>query len=152
MPFLWATLLILAMVLAWLLTLFGLPGNWLIVAAAAVYAYLVPPEAPFGIGWGTVGLLAALATLGELVEFLSGASRARKAGGSRRGTWYSLVGSILGGLLGIFVGLPIPVIGSVVAALLFAPLGALAGAVLGERSEGREGAEAWRIGQAAFWG
>ena len=37
MTFLWALLFILAVLVCWSLNLLGLPGNWLIVAATAVY-------------------------------------------------------------------------------------------------------------------
>ena len=137
---------------AWVLTLLGMPGNWLIVVAVIVYVLLVPQESTLGIGWGIVAVLAVLAALGELLEFLAGALGVTKAGGTRRGAVLALVGSIAGGLVGIFIGLPVPLLGPIVAALLFAALGAMAGAMLGEVWVGKDAGASWRIGAAAFWG
>ncbi len=148
----YAVLLVSLAVIFWLLNFFSLPGNWLIVAAAALYAWLMPGDSAYAIGWGTVGAVVLLAVAGEIVELLSGAAHAGRAGGSTRGKWLSLIGAIAGGMAGIFVGIPIPIIGSFLGALLFAPIGALVGAVLGEHSLGRDMADSWRIGKAAFWG
>jgi uncharacterized protein YqgC (DUF456 family) len=147
-----ALLLILVLLACWPLTLLGMPGNWLMVVATAVYAWLVPAPSTAGLGWKTVVALVVLAALGEIVELLAAALGVAKAGGSRRGALLALAGSILGALVGIFVGLPIPLIGSVVAAVLFAGLGAMAGAVLGETSVGRDADATWRIAKLAFWG
>lgn len=152
MIILWAILLIVALVVGWLLTLVGMPGNWLIVAAAALYSWLVPDSSPHDIGWLVVAVLLGLACLGELLESVAGALGAARAGGSKRGALLSLIGSILGGVAGVFVGTPIPVVGQVAAALLLAGVGALAGAMLGEIWKGRTMHQSWRVGQAAFWG
>jgi uncharacterized protein YqgC (DUF456 family) len=152
MIYLGLALLIIALVAGWVLTLFNLPGNWVIVIAAALFAWLSPDDGRFDIGWWVVAVLLGLALLGELVEFAAGAVGAARVGGSKRGAILAMIGSIVGGLTGAVMGLPIPVVGSIVAALLFAGLGALAGAMLGEAWKGRNLDESWRIGQAAFWG
>jgi uncharacterized protein YqgC (DUF456 family) len=152
MHILFALSLILVLLACWLLTLLAMPGNWLMVVATAVYAWLVPVASTAGLGWKTVVALLVLATLGEIVELLAAALGVAKAGGSRRGALLALAGSMLGAIVGIFVGLPIPLIGSVVAAVLFAGLGAMAGAVLGETSVGRDADATWRIAKLAFWG
>ncbi|MBN2025118.1 MAG: DUF456 family protein [Pirellulales bacterium] len=152
MDFLWAFLLLVILLVGWALTLLGMPGNWLIVAAAIVFVLIVPAESVVGIGWGVVVALVALAALGEIIEFLAGALGVGRAGGSRRGAVLALAGSLAGGLLGLFVGLPIPVIGPVLAAVLLAGAGAFAGAVLGERWKGRPLDDSLRVGRAAFWG
>ena len=85
MAIIFALLLILILVTCWLLTLLGMPGNWLMAAAAAVYACLVPAQSPAALGWKTVAALLVLAALGEIVELLAGAMGVAKAGGSRRG-------------------------------------------------------------------
>ena len=130
------------------MTLLGLPGNWLMVAVAAVYAYFVPGD----FGWRTIVALLVLAILGEIVELMAGAMGVAKAGGSRHDALLALVGSIVGGMLGVFVGLPIPLVGSLVAAVLFAGLGAMAGAILGETWAGQRPRQTWQIAQRAFWG
>lgn len=152
MAIVFALLVVLALVLCWLLTLLGLPGNWLMAAIAAVYAWLGPAQGHLAFGWKTVIALLVLALLGEIVELLAGALGVAKAGGSKRGAAMALVGSILGGLVGVVVGLPIPLVGSLVAALLFAGLGAMIGTALGEIWAGQEPGKTWRIAQRAFWG
>jgi len=152
MAVVWALLLIAILVVSWLLTLLGLPGNWLIVAATAAHAYLVPAGSSTAIGWKVVVALLVLATLGEIVELLAGAAGTTRAGGSKRGALLALVGSVVGGLVGICIGLPIPLVGPIVAAVLFAGLGAMAGAILGESWAGQNLRESWQIGRSAFWG
>jgi uncharacterized protein YqgC (DUF456 family) len=152
MSMLWAFLLLIILLLGLVLTLLGLPGNWLMVAAVIIYVLLMPERSPVSIGWGVAVALAVLASLGELLEFLAGALGAARAGGSRRGAMLALVGSLVGGIVGLFVGLPIPVVGPIIGAVLLASAGAFTGAVLGEQWKGRTFDDSWRIGEAAFWG
>ncbi len=147
MTFLFALLLIVVLMASWVLTVLGMPGNWLMVVATALYSYLAPGAA---IGGRVLVALLALAAVGEIVELVAGALGVAKAGGSRRGAVLALVGSMVGGVVGIFIGVPIPLIGSLVAAVLFAGLGAMAGAVLGETSAGRGLGASWQIGRLAF--
>jgi uncharacterized protein YqgC (DUF456 family) len=147
-----ALLLVIALAICWCLTLVGLPGNWLMVASAAIYALLLPPSWRTDIGWWTVALLAVLAVLGEVIEFAAGAWGAARAGGSKRAAVLALLGSIAGGLVGVVVGLPIPVVGPLIAAVLFAACGATAGAVVGETWKGRGLDEGLQVGKSAFWG
>ncbi|HUY33045.1 MAG TPA: DUF456 domain-containing protein [Pirellulales bacterium] len=144
-------LLILTIVAGWVMTLLSLPGNWVMVAAAALFAYLAPDSGP-DISWTTVAVLGGLATLAEIIEFAAGALGAAKVGGSKRGAALAALGSMIGAIAGALIGVPIPLVGSVVGAILFACLGALGGAMLGEQWKGRNLAESWQIGQAAFWG
>lgn len=152
MGILWAILLVVILLACWAVTLFGLPGNWLMVIATVVYWFLFTGNSSLAIGWPVVAAAAALAALGELIEFVAAAAGAGKAGGSKRAAALALVGSLLGGVVGLVVGLPIPVVGQVVAALLFASLGALCGAMLGEKWKGRTIDASLRVGWAAFWG
>jgi uncharacterized protein len=147
-----ALLFVLVLVVCWLLTAAGLPGNWLIVVLTGVYAWLVPAQSSIAIGWKTLIALLFLATLGEIVELLAGAVGVARAGGSKRGAAMALLGSIIGGLVGVVVGVPIPLVGSLVAAVLFAGLGAMAGAILGETWIGKDPGTSWRIAKLAFWG
>ena len=152
MTVVWLLLLCVTVATGWVLNLLGMPGNWLIVAAAALYAWLVPGDSRLAIGWPAVGGLVALALLGEVVELVAGALGVSKAGGSRRGAILALAGSLVGGMVGLVVGVPIPVVGSLVAAVGLAGVGALAGAVVGESWKGRDLDHSLRVGQAAFWG
>lgn len=147
-----AVLLVIVLIAGWLLTLFNLPGNWLMVAAVALYALVIPPDSRQDISWTTVAILVGLAVAGEIVETAAGAVGASRHGGSRRGMLLAIVGSIAGSIFGATIGLPIPIVGSVIAAILFASLGAMLGAVLGEQWKGRDAQLTWQIGQAAFWG
>jgi uncharacterized protein YqgC (DUF456 family) len=152
MSLFFALLLILVLLACWPLTLFGLPGNWLMTAATAFYALLVPAQSRVALGWKTVVVLVALAALGELVEILAAALGVSKAGGSRRGAVLALAGSVLGGVVGLLVGVPVPLVGPVIAAVLFAGLGAAAGAAAGEIWARRDAGTTWRIAKLAFWG
>lgn len=140
-----------ALVAGWLLTLLSMPGNWLMVAAVALYAYLVP-DGRLDIGWPTVATLVGLAVLAEVLEFAAGALGAARAGGSKRAALLGALGSMIGALFGAAGGVPVPVVGSMVGAVLFACVGALAGAMLGEAWKGRDFDQSLRVGQAAFWG
>jgi uncharacterized protein YqgC (DUF456 family) len=142
----------LVLLASWVLTLLNLPGNWMIVLATAVYAILVPAKSPVAIGWKVVTILLVLAALGEVIELVSGAAGAKRAGGSKRGAALALAGSVVGGFLGILVGLPIPLLGPIFAALLFAGLGAMAGAIFGEVWAGKTVGTSWQVGRAAFFG
>jgi uncharacterized protein YqgC (DUF456 family) len=152
MIYVYALLLILVLLIGWMLTVLGGPGNWLMVVAAALYAWLVPTDAALTIGWGVVIALLVLATVGEILEFIAGALGATKGGGSKRGAALAIIGSMVGGVVGVFVGVPIPVLGPVIAAFLFAGLGAFVGAALGELWKGRSLDQSLDVGKAAFWG
>jgi len=152
MSIFWAILLFVLMLLFWGLTLVGMPGNWLMVAAAGLYLFLGPTDERLAIGGYVFVLLVGLALLGEGLELLASALGVARAGGSRRGAVLALLGAMMGGILGLFVGAPAPVIGSMLAAVLLASLGALAGAMMGEIWKGRPLGDSWTIGKAAFWG
>ena len=152
MAIFFAVIFVLVLLACWLLTLFGLPGNWLMAALTAVYVWLVPAKLSLAIGWKSVVALFLLALLGEIIELLAGALGVAKAGGSRLGAATAVMGSIVGAFVGVIVGLPIPLIGSIVAAVVCAGLGAMAGAVLGEVLTGRDLDTSWRVAKLAFWG
>ncbi len=148
----WAALLILACCAAWCLTLLTLPGNWLMVGLAALFAWFYHTDDPGGISWWVVGVVAALAALGEFVEFVAGAAGAAKEGGSRRGMVLSIVGAVAGSLIGAIVGIPIPLVGPVIAAVGGAAAGAFCGAYVGESWKGKTHSESMTVSQAALVG
>lgn len=148
----YAGLLVVAVIAGLLLTLVGLPGNWLMVIAVAIYAYAVRDAGGASIGVNVAIVVAVLAVVGELLEFAAGAWGAKRAGGSRRAAALALLGSVAGGIVGAIVGLPIPIVGPILAAVLFAGAGALAGAFAGELWKGRTVEEGWVVGRAAFHG
>jgi uncharacterized protein YqgC (DUF456 family) len=150
--YLWALLLVAGAGLAWLLNLVALPGNWVVVGLAALFAWLVPLEAGQGMSWTTVAVLLALAVLGEVIEFVAGAAGAAKQGASRRAVALSIVGAVVGSIVGLGVGAPIPIIGSLVMAVVGGAAGAFAGAYLGEVWKGRAEPERLAAGRGAFFG
>lgn len=152
LPFLSAILLVGATVVGWALTLVGLPGNWLMVLAAAGYAWLGPTSGVMQITWLAVAAMAALAAGGELAELAASMWGAHRAGGSRRAAMFALAGSLIGAIGGGIVGMPIPIVGPAIAAVMGGALGALIGASLAEHSRGEQVGKSWRVGEAAFWG
>jgi uncharacterized protein YqgC (DUF456 family) len=147
-----AALLVAGGLLCWLANLFSLPGNWILLGLAALFAWLVPQTGGRGVSWTTVTVLAALAVLGEVLEFVAGAAGAAKRGASRRAMLLSLVGAIAGSLLGATAGIPVPVVGSMVGALIGGSVGAFAGAYIGETWKERGHAASVAVGKAAFKG
>lgn len=139
---------------AWLTTLVTLPGNWLIVGLAALFAWLFSAgvDAGRGIAWATVFVLLGLAVVGEVIEFTASAAGAAKQGASRRAVVLSIVGAMVGSIAGLFVGTPIPVFGSLIVAVLGGAAGAFAGAYLGEAWKGRGEGERLAAGRGAFAG
>lgn len=154
-PWLYYTLAIILVAaggLCWLTNLFSLPGNWLLAGLAALFAWLVPADGGRELTWTTVGTLAALAVLGEVIEFAAGAAGAAKQGASRRAVALSLLGALIGSIVGAIVGLPVPIVGSLAAALLGGAAGAFAGAYLGETWKQRPHETGVAVGKAAFVG
>lgn len=144
-------LLILALIAGWCMTMLSMPGNWVMVAAVALFAWLAPSDT-FDISWTVVGVLVGLAIVAELLELAASALGAKRAGGSRRGAVLAIGLSIVGAFVGVSFGSVIPLIGNLVGAIVGAGLGALTGAMLGETWKGRTLAESWKVGHAAFWG
>ncbi|HEX5470739.1 MAG TPA: DUF456 domain-containing protein, partial [Lacipirellulaceae bacterium] len=150
--YLWVVLLLLACGVAWLLTFVTLPGNWIIVIFAALFAWLIPVAAGRGISWTIVAVLLGLAVLGEVVEFAASAASAAKQGASKRGIALAMIGAIVGSAIGLAIGAPIPILGSFVMALLGGAVGAFIGAYIGEGWKGRAHEERLAAGRGAFAG
>jgi uncharacterized protein len=118
----WLYYLILLLVLAAgvFLTLLTLPGIWLMVAGAAVYALVA--KSPH-LGLWTLATMAGLALAAEVIETLWAGRAARASGGSRRAG----IGAVVGGLIGaVFFSIPAPVIGTILGACLGVFVGAMA--------------------------
>lgn len=152
MQIVWAILLGSTALVGWGLNVFGIPGNWITVSVAVLYAALLPGDSRAALSWQVVVALVALAVLGEIVEFVASSAGAKRAGGSKRAAALALIGALVGGIVGVFVGIPIPVIGPIISAILFSAAGALGGAMLGESWKGRSWESSWDVGKAAFWG
>lgn len=150
--YLWATLLVLACAGSWCLTLFMMPGNWIMVCLAALFAWFYHDADSLGLRWWVVAVVAGLAALGEVLEVAAGAAGAAKEGGSRRGMILSVVGAAVGSIAGAIIGIPIPVVGPIVAALGGAAIGAFCGAYIGETWKGKQREETLAVSKAALIG
>lgn len=149
-----STVLSLVALTAWAANLLGMPGNWVMAAAAALSLWLSPESSRYYVGWLPLIGIVFVAGLGELLEFAAGALGAQRVGGTRRGTILAIVGSVVGAIVGLFVGtaIPPPILGNVIASLLLGASGAFAGAIAGERWAGKDWDSSLQVGGAAFWG
>lgn len=111
----------------------ALPGVPLLFAGLVVAAWA---EGFAHVGEATIAVLAALALLAWVADFLAGALGAKRFGASRS----AVVGAALGTLAGLFLGLPGVLLGPFV------------GAVLGELLARRDLAQAGRAGFGAWLG
>ncbi len=111
----------------------ALPGVPLVFLGLFVGAWIGQFET---VGWGTLGILAVLALVAWIVDFLAGAAGARYLGASSRAFW----GATIGAVAGIFFG---------IAGML---LGPFIGAVLGELSGGSNMVQSGRAGVGAWIG
>ncbi|TVP87170.1 MAG: DUF456 domain-containing protein [Thioalkalivibrio sp.] len=148
MIYVYATILTLSNLLFWVGILFGLPGTWLMILAAAAADWWLVDEAMFG--WPVLATAIGLATLGEILEFYLGAAGSRAAGGSRRAAGLAIAGGIVGAIVG--TAFPVPLLGT----LIGASLGAFVGSLLGDLWAGRAIFQSVEAGRGAaagrFWG
>ena len=153
MIYLWIILFIVILIVFWLTNLFGMPGNWFMIGAAAIWTWLLG-DSLAAIGWKPILLVIALAGFGELLEFGASVLGTKKMGGGRRAATLSVIGSVIGAIAGAFIALPIPipVISWVVSSVLFACIGALIGATWGEKWQGSSLNSSLKVGGAAFAG
>jgi uncharacterized protein YqgC (DUF456 family) len=111
----------------------AIPGVPLVFAGLFVGAWIGHFET---ISWIMIGVLALLALVAWVVDFLAGAFGARYLGASSRAFW----GATIGAITGIFFGL----VGIV--------LGPFIGAVIGELSGGSDLLQSGRAGLGAWIG
>jgi uncharacterized protein YqgC (DUF456 family) len=152
MTIFWAILLMLLLIVLWVLNIFGIPGNWLVLLATALYAYLVPTDWAVDVGLLAIAIMVCLALLGEAIELFASAVGVHQYGGTRRGAVLALVGALVGSVTGLFVGVPVPIVGPILGAIFFAAVGATGGAILGEKWAGRKLNDSCKVGIAAFFG
>jgi len=120
LPWLYYFLLLLVSVAGLFLNILGLPGLWLMIAAAGGFGLLTTWDN--FVGWPSVGTLIALGLIAELAEFLAGAAGSKAAGGRKRGMVGAIIGALIGGLAFSFI--PVPVVATIVGACFGAFLGA----------------------------
>jgi len=142
MVYFWFILLVVANTCFVFLTFFAIPGNWLIVAATCLFAWMFRDQQFFSVY--TLVVIAALAAVGEIVELFSGVGGAKRAGASFYGAAGALAGMLLGALAGTFL-IPVPFLGTVVGSCS----GAALGCVLIELFAGRDIKKTFRFGLGA---
>ncbi|AGW12129.1 DUF456 domain-containing protein [Megalodesulfovibrio gigas] len=142
MEAIWPSLYLILLVLSLGIIVFGLPGNWLMVALVAVWKLM---NSDVAFGWGFVALIGGIALVGEGVELSLQLLTGRKHGSSKKGNIGGYVGLILGAILGapILFGL---------GALPGALLGAYLGCLFMEHSQGRPWPEANRAARGVLLG
>ena len=126
--------------------------NWIMFGITVLYSWFMPSESPYGFGFIVIAIVLLLVIVGEILEFFTGAMSTKKAGGTKRGIWFSIIGSILGSFVGIFIGIPIPIMKLINSCSSFSGVGALLGAYYGEKVEGKNSKEAWKVGISSFTG
>lgn len=138
----YTVLLVIFLVAALAVIPFGLPGTFLIVLSALVYAWATEFAE---VTWATLALLLASALFAEGVEAAAGIMGAKRYGSGNMGVLASIAGGIVGAILGapLFFGL-----GAIPGALI----GAFTAAVLAEVVRGRSLHEALRAGWGTFLG
>ncbi len=105
------------------LTLLTLPGIWVAIAGTILIKTLWQPGL---IEWWTIGTAVGVGLLAEIADFAASAVGASKAGGTRHGALWSIVGGLVGAIAGSVL-LPIPLVGTIVGAVVGAGLGAVFG-------------------------
>lgn len=141
MVYLFVCILLFLMILALLLQLVSLPGNWLILLLLVGWKFVGPASGVANLTWPFLFFLVGLAAFGEAMEWFSQLHLGKKYGSSSKGNIGGIIGAVLGAILMLpfFFGFG-------------ALLGALAGAYLGclalELLQGKTGKEARR----AAWG
>jgi uncharacterized protein YqgC (DUF456 family) len=142
LPWAWYVVLLALLLCGLAVQLMGMPGLWVMVVSSFAYAWLTD--------WrylATPGLITivALALLGELIEFLAGASGAKTAGGSKR----AMAGGIIGGITGgIVLTIPLLFVGTILGVCI----GSFVGATLAQMTVARDVEHSTRIGLGAAKG
>jgi uncharacterized protein YqgC (DUF456 family) len=131
--FLWVVAVLLVIVGAVGTVLPALPGVPLIFAGVLLAAWAEDFQR---IGGWTLGVLAVLALVGLVVDYVAASMSAQRAGASRQG----IIGAAIGTVAGIFTGL---------LGLVFMPL---VGAAIGEFIAHRDALRAGKVGMATWIG
>ncbi len=147
MIYFWSVVLILINGLCLLLVAFAIPGNWLMVIATAVFAWLLREQNFISVY--TLITIMLLAILGELLELLGGMGAAKRAGAGFWGSLGAIAGAIGGALLGTFL-IPVPIMGTLVGSAI----GAAAGSAIlsGAKGQNRRTQVAMHAGIGQFIG
>lgn len=141
--------LLLLQLLGLALTLVGLPGIWLMVAAVGGYAWLTVWDQY--VGWPGLLTVLILAILSEVAEFVAGAAGSASAGGTKR----AMVGAIVGGFIGAIAltpFIPIPIVGTIAGACIGAFVGAFGVELAIHREVELSTRVGWGAAKGRLWG
>ena len=111
----------------------ALPGTLLVLAGIVLGAWI---DGFSRVGYGVLSVVAGLAVLAWVLDYVAGLLGARKAGASRQ----AIIGAALGTVAGLFMGL---------VGVLFMPL---VGAAVGEFLARRDHERALKVGVATWLG
>jgi uncharacterized protein YqgC (DUF456 family) len=136
-------LLILATGTGLVAAMLTLPGIWLIVLAAIVYAVVTEFT---HLGYVTLIGICLLGIAAEAVEFVAGGAGAKAAGGSNRSIVGALIGGLIGGIIGTFI--PLPILGTLIGIVA----GTFFGAAALERTKGSSLAKVRAVAEGATKG
>lgn len=124
----WGIALTAVCILGVLMTMFRLPGTWLIAVVAAAYGWYD--------GWTRITgsallVLLAIAVIAEVLETVMSLLAVRRVGASRK----AAIGGLIGGFAGMLVfSIPVPLIGTIIGALIGCFIGAMVGEMLARRN------------------
>src|SRR5215207_6164037 len=96
MDWVYYILTLIVMLAGMFLNIVGLPGIWLMIGAAGVFAWLTRTQQY--ISMTSLIVLVVLGLLAEVVEFIAGSAGAKKAGGSKRAAMGAIIGALVGGI------------------------------------------------------
>lgn len=137
----WFVGLMVAVIAGLSLSVFQLPGTWVILASGVVYTYFHDFK-PFGLV--TLVVLLVVALLAEVAEFVAAAHGVKRRGASKAASW----GALVGGLLGMILLAPVPMVGPILGGFI----GCFAGAFIMERNAHGDIHKGASIGLAAVMG
>jgi len=137
-----AVLFLVLSVIAWASSVFALPGNWIVVLLALLYAWAEGFEA---VTWWVLAIGVFCALIGEGIELMSSYIGARTSGAGRLTGIMAVVGCIIGAIAGVpfYFGL---------GAIPGTVLGAFVGAIAGEMIRRKKAGEALLAGLGAAVG
>jgi len=136
-------LLLVLLIAGLFISILGLPGLWLMIGSAGLYAWLT---AGIYIGKWPLIICFALALCAEIAELIAGSAGAKRAGGTKRAMIGAIIGAMLGGIFLSFI--PIPVISTIVGVCL----GAFIGAAVAEMTAHGDVQQSMRVGVGAAQG
>lgn len=126
-------ILLFIFLISFILVIFNLPGNWLLVSVTGIYAIFFPFDQGQTSFWWVLTPVILIALLGEAIEFLVSTVGSKSAQVSNG----AIVASFIGGIFGAIIGVPIFLIGALFGLLIGVFLGAFLYELLVEKDAGK---------------